>query len=61
MQRTKPKTKIKDRKKLLNQSLQILIKYTQGMLSNWKICFNVFNIQNYDKVLYLLNENNEAL
>ena len=26
------------------------------MLSNWKICFNVFNIQNYDKVLCRLNE-----
>ena len=26
----------------------------QGMLSNWKICFNVFNIQTYDELLCLL-------
>ena len=31
------------------------------MLSNYKICFNVFNIQNYDKVLCRLNESNETL
>ena len=27
---------------------KISCKYTQDMLSNWKICFNVFNIQTYD-------------
>ena len=56
MQRTKPKTKIKDRKKLLNQSLQILIKYTQALLFNWKICFHVFNILTYDKLLCTLKK-----
>ena len=28
--------------------------YAQGMLSNWKICFNVFNIRTYDELLCLL-------
>ena len=27
---------------------KISCKYTQDMLFNWKICFNVFNIQTYD-------------
>ena len=31
--------------------LKIFCKYTQSMFSNWKICFNVFNIRTYDKLL----------
>ena len=27
-----------------NNLIKISCKHTQGMLSNWKICFNVFNI-----------------
>ena len=29
-------------------------KYTQGMLSNWKICFHVFNILTYDELFCTL-------
>ena len=31
-----------------NNLFKISCKYTQYMLFNWKICFNVFNIQTYD-------------
>ena len=36
-------------------------KYTQGMLSSWKICFNTFKIQNYDDCFCILNETNKTL
>ena len=34
-----------------NNLFKISRKYTQGMFSNWKICFNVFNNRTYDKLL----------
>ena len=34
-----------------NNPFKISRKYTQGMFSNGKICFNVFNIRTYDKLL----------
>ena len=34
-----------------NNLFKISRKYTQGMFSNWKICFSVFNIRTYDKLL----------
>ena len=34
-----------------NNSFKISRKYTQGMISNCKICFNVFNIRHYDEFL----------
>ena len=40
---------------------KISCKYTQGMLSNWKICFNVINIRTYDKRLCNLSKNNETV
>ena len=44
-----------------NNLLKMSFKYTQGMLSNWKICFNVIIIPNYDKNLCILSKNNETL
>ena len=35
-------------------------KYTQGMFSSGKICFNVINIQSYDKKFCNLFKNNET-
>ena len=34
-----------------NNPFKISRKYTQDMFSNGKICFNVFNIRTYDKLL----------
>ena len=34
-----------------NNLFKISRKYTQGMFSNWQICFSVFNIRTYDKLL----------
>ena len=34
-----------------NNLFKITRKYTQGMFSDRKICFNVFNIRTYDKLL----------
>ena len=34
-----------------NNLFNISCKYTQSMLSNWKICFNVFNIRTYGELL----------
>ena len=31
--------------------VKISCKYTQSMLSNWKICFNVFYIRTYDETM----------
>ena len=33
----------------------------QGMLSNWKICFNVINIRTYDKKVYYWSQNNQKV
>ena len=35
--------------------------YTQIMLSNWKICFNVFNIRTEDEILFDENATNETV
>ena len=35
--------------------------YTQGMLSNWKICFNVFKRRTYDEILRILRKINETV
>ena len=32
-----------------NNLFKILCKTMEGMLFNWKICFNVINIRNYDE------------
>ena len=45
----------------VNNLFKISFKYTQGMLSNWKICFNVFNAQNYDQFWYSLSKNNKTV
>ena len=39
---------------------KISCKYTPGMLSNWKICFNVLIIRTYDAFLCNLSKNNET-
>ena len=44
---------------LTNNLFKISCKYTQGMLSNWKICFNVFNIRSYEEFLCNLSKINK--
>ena len=44
-----------------NSLFKILCKYTQGMLSNRKICFNVLSKQYYNDVLFVLSEINESV
>ena len=44
-----------------NNFFKMSCKYTQGLLSNWKICFNVFNIRNYDELLCNLSNINETV
>ena len=34
-----------------NNLIKKSCKHTQGMLSNWKICFNIFKIRTYDENL----------
>ena len=36
-------------------------KYTQGVFSNWKICFNVFHVRTFDKPLRDLGETIKTL
>ena len=38
-------------KQTLADNLIMLCKHTQGMPSNWKICFNAFNSKTYDEFL----------
>ena len=40
---------------------KISCKYTQGMLSNWKVCFNVCNIRIFDESLCNLGNVNETV
>ena len=40
---------------------KVSCKYTQGMLSNSKICYNVFNLQTYDELLCNLCKNNDIV
>ena len=42
-----------------NNLFKILCNNIQDMLSNWKICFNVINIQTYDEFLCNLSKINE--
>ena len=42
-----------------NNLLKMSCKCTQGMLSNCKICFNVFNVRTYDEFLCNLSKINE--
>ena len=44
-----------------NNLFQISCKYTQGLLSKWKLCFNGFNIRIYDEVLCSLSKINEIV
>ena len=44
-----------------NNLFKISCKYTQDMLSNWKICFIVINIRSYDEFLCNLNKSNETV
>ena len=44
-----------------NNLFKISRKYTQGLLSNWKIWFNVFNTRTYDEVLCDLSKTNETV
>ena len=39
-----------------NNLLKMPCKYTRGMFSNWKICFNVINIRTYDELLCNLSK-----
>ena len=41
---------------LANNLIQISCKYTQGMLFNWNICFNVINPQTFDKIWCTLSK-----
>ena len=41
--------------------IKMLCKRMQSMLSNWKICFNVIDIQTYDKKLCNLSKIIETL
>ena len=43
-----------------NNFFKISSKYTQGMFSNWKICFNAINIQTYDELFCILGKLNET-
>ena len=42
-----------------NSLFKMSCKYTQGMLSNYKICFNAINIPNYVDFLRKLSKINE--
>ena len=44
-----------------NILFKILCKYTQGMFSTWKICYNVINIQTYYELLCHLGKINEIV
>ena len=44
-----------------NNLFKMSSKYTQDMLSNRKICFNVFNRRTYDDVLCNLSKYNETV
>ena len=44
-----------------NNLFKISRKDRQGMLSNWKICFNVFNICTYEEVFFGLSKINEIV
>ena len=39
------------KRSFVNKFIKISRKYTQGMFSNGKICFNVFNIRTYGELL----------
>ena len=39
-----------------NNLFKMSCKYTQGILSKWKICFNVINIRTYDELLSNLSK-----
>ena len=43
-----------------NNLFKMSCKYTQGMLSNWKICFNVLYLRTYDKNLCNFGKINET-
>ena len=51
MQQIETNTKMKHPTISSQQSFKISCKYTQGMPSNLKICFNVFNIRTYGDFL----------
>ena len=40
---------------------KISCKYTQGLFSNWKICFNVFNLHTLNKLFCNLDKINETV
>ena len=44
-----------------NNLFKISCKHTQGMLSNWKICFNVTNIRTDDELFCNLGKVNETV
>ena len=44
-----------------NNLFKISCKYTQGMFSNWKICFNVINKRTYHEFLCILGKINETV
>ena len=44
-----------------NNLFKISRKYTQGVLSNWKICFNVFKVRTYDEILCNLSKTIETV
>ena len=43
---------------IANNLFKISCKYTQGMFSIWKICFNVINVRTYGEFLYNLSKTN---
>ena len=44
-----------------NNLFEILCKYTQGMVFNWNICGNAFNIRNYNEFECILSKINETV
>ena len=44
-----------------NNLIKMSCKYTQGMLSNWKICLNIINIRTYDEILCNLSKLSETV
>ena len=58
--RDKPKTEA-SKQAFANNFFKMPLNYTQCMLSNWKICFNVMNIQAYDELFCNLSESNDTV
>ena len=62
MQQIEANTLMKRQKQILaNNLFKISCNYTEGMLSIWKICFNVLNIRKYNELVCNLSKINETV